>query len=81
MHKLKEQTSNASSASISMDLDNKWAYMKTHGDRGWEELPTYLDSFVPLVLSILNGLNLKITGQSVFIKCNELLVDGGNLDL
>jgi hypothetical protein len=57
----KEQTSNKSSASISMDLDNKWSYMKTHGDPGWEEFPTYLDYFVPLVLSILNRLNLKIS--------------------
>ncbi len=23
-------------ASLSLDLDNKWSYMKTHGDAGWE---------------------------------------------
>ena len=22
-------------ASLSLDLDNKWSYMKTHGDAGW----------------------------------------------
>jgi hypothetical protein len=44
-----------------MDLDNKWSYMKTHGDPGWEEFPTYLDSFVPSLLHILNRLNLKIS--------------------
>jgi peptidoglycan-N-acetylglucosamine deacetylase len=22
-------------ASLSLDLDNKWSYMKTHGDPGW----------------------------------------------
>ena len=29
-------------ASLSLDLDNQWSYMKTHGDAGWEALPTYL---------------------------------------
>ncbi len=26
-------------ASLSLDLDNKWSYMKTHGDAGWESFP------------------------------------------
>ena len=34
-------------ASLSLDLDNKWSYMKTHGDAGWEALPSYLDACVP----------------------------------
>jgi hypothetical protein len=68
----KEETSNKPSASISMDLDNKWSYMKTHGDPGWEGFPTYLDSFVPLVLSILNRLNLKI---SFFIVGRDASLD------
>jgi hypothetical protein len=68
----KEQTSNKPSASISMDLDNKWSYMKTHGDPGWEEFPNYLDSFVPSLLSILNRLNLKI---SFFIVGLDALLD------
>jgi hypothetical protein len=25
-------------ASISLDLDSLWSYMKTHGDPGWESL-------------------------------------------
>ena len=29
-------------ASLSLDLDNQWSYMKTHGDPGWESLPSYL---------------------------------------
>jgi hypothetical protein len=68
----KEQTSNKSSASISIDLDNQWSYMKTHGDQGWEEFPNYLDSFVPSLLSILNRLNLKIT---FFIVGIDALLD------
>jgi peptidoglycan/xylan/chitin deacetylase (PgdA/CDA1 family) len=48
-------------ASLSLDLDNKWSYMKTHGDSGWEQLPSYLDIIVPRVLTILKEENLTIT--------------------
>ena len=48
-------------ASISLDLDNQWSYMKTHGDAGWEKFPSYLDIFIPHVLDLLDHLNLKIT--------------------
>lgn len=48
-------------ASLSLDLDNKWSYMKTHGDEGWETYPTYLDIVVPRVLEFLAKRQLKIT--------------------
>ena len=48
-------------ASLSLDLDNKWSYMKTHGDAGWDEYPSYLDVVVPRVLDLLERRNLKIT--------------------
>jgi len=48
-------------ASISLDLDNQWSYMKIHGDEGWDLYPSYFDIFVPHVLDILDELNLKIT--------------------
>jgi len=48
-------------ASVSLDLDNLWSYMKTHGDAGWEARPTYIPVFVPRVLDVLDALNLKIT--------------------
>ncbi len=48
-------------ASISLDLDNQWTYMKIHGDEGWDKYPSYLNIFVPHVLDILDELNLKIT--------------------
>ncbi|HEX8735837.1 MAG TPA: polysaccharide deacetylase family protein [Pyrinomonadaceae bacterium] len=48
-------------ASLSLDLDNKWSYMKTHGDAGWERLPSYLDACVPRVLRFLKERNLNIT--------------------
>src|SRR6185312_14609335 len=48
-------------ASISLDLDNQWSYMKIHGDEGWDKYPSYFDIFVPHVLNVLDELNLKIT--------------------
>lgn len=48
-------------ASLSLDLDNKWSYMKTHGDAGWQSFPTYLDVIVPRALNFLRERNLKIT--------------------
>ena len=48
-------------ASLSLDLDNKWSYLKTHGDEGWEEYPSYLDLVVPRVLETLEKIGLRIT--------------------
>lgn len=48
-------------ASLSLDLDNKWSYLKTHGDPGWDAFPTYLPVLVPRVLELLDDLDLKIT--------------------
>lgn len=47
--------------SLSLDLDNQWSYMKIHGDSGWKEYPSYLDTFIPYVLKALDELELKIT--------------------
>ena len=48
-------------ASISLDLDNQWSYMKTHGDDAWSKYPSYLDWVVPRVLEFLDEADLKIT--------------------
>ena len=62
-------------ASLSLDLDNKWSYMKTHGDAGWETFPTYLDVVVPRSLEFLRERNLKITyfivGQDADLEKNH----------
>lgn len=47
-------------ASLSLDLDNLWSYLKIHGET-WDERPSYLDTFVPYILEILDDLDLKIT--------------------
>src|SRR5207247_3722532 len=59
-------------ASLSLDLDNKWSYLKTHGDPEWERLPSYLDVVVPRVLDILKARNLTIT---VFIVGQDAALD------
>ena len=62
-------------ASLSLDLDNKWSYMKTHGDAGWETFPSYLDVVVPRALSFLKERNLTITffivGQDAALSKNH----------
>jgi peptidoglycan-N-acetylglucosamine deacetylase len=63
-------------ASLSLDLDNKWSYMKTHGDAGWEKFPTYLDTVVPRSLEFLRERNLNIT---YFIVGQDAALDK-NLD-
>ena len=62
-------------ASMSLDLDNKWSYMKTHGDAGWESFPSYLDVVVPRFLDVLDELGLTITvfvvGQDAALEKNH----------
>jgi len=61
--------------SLSLDLDNQWSYMKTHGDPGWEALPSYLDVVVPRVLDVLKQWGSTITvfvvGQDAALERNH----------
>jgi hypothetical protein len=62
-------------ASLSLDLDNQWSYMRTHGDAGWESFPSYLDLVVPRVLGFLARHDLRITffvvGQDAVLPGNR----------
>ena len=62
-------------ASLSLDLDNKWSYMKTHGDAGWESFPSYLDTICPRIVDCLKQLDLTITffvvGQDAALDKNR----------
>ena len=57
-----------------MDLDNKWCYMKTRGDAGWETFPSYLDTAVPRIIDFLKERGLNITffvvGQDAALEKN-----------
>lgn len=65
-------------ATISLDLDDQWTYMKVHGDDGWESFPSYLDVFLPLVLDVLDKLEIKITffvvGKDASLEKNHALL-------
>jgi hypothetical protein len=73
-------------ASLSLDLDNQWSYMKTHGDTGWEAFPSYLHIVVPRVLQFLQKYDLTITffvvGQDAALEKNhahlQAIADAGH---
>lgn len=48
-------------ASVSLDSDDLWAYLRTHGDPSWSERPSYHPLFFPRVLDVLDELQLRIT--------------------
>ncbi|MCZ7525083.1 MAG: polysaccharide deacetylase family protein [Acidimicrobiia bacterium] len=62
-------------ASLSLDLDNRWSYLKIHGDAAWESYPSYLDVVVPHVLDVLSAQGLRITvfvvGQDAAFASNR----------
>ena len=61
--------------SLSLDLDNKWSYLKTHGSDAWEGFPSYLDVAVPRILDFLKERELTITffivGQDAALDKNR----------
>ena len=48
-------------ASVSLDMDNLWSYMKVHGDPEWSERPSYLDALVPRMLDLFGEHRLTAT--------------------
>ena len=62
-------------ANLSLDLDNEWAYLKTHGDPAWESYPSYLPTVVPRILHVLARRKLLITvfvvGQDAALEYNH----------
>lgn len=62
-------------ASVSLDLDDQWSYMKTHGEEGWESFPSYLNWAVPRILEFLDERSTKITffiiGQDAALEQNR----------
>ena len=62
-------------ASLSLDLDNLWAYQMTHGDEGWDSYPTYLRTVVPRVSSCSTTsvctITVFIVGQDAALERNR----------
>lgn len=66
---------NRKQAPLSLDLDNKWSYLKTHGDDQWQQFPSYLETIVPRALGVLREWDWKITwfivGKDAEISANH----------
>jgi peptidoglycan/xylan/chitin deacetylase (PgdA/CDA1 family) len=62
-------------ASLSLDLDNEWAYLRSHGDPQWASHPSYLAVAVPRVLALLARRRLHVTffvvGLDAAAECNR----------
>ncbi len=62
-------------ASLSLDLDNKWSYLKVRGDESWQNLPSYFDVVVPRILAAFEAVSIKATifvvGQDAKLSKNH----------
>ena len=61
-------------ATLSLDLDDLWAYLRTHGEDDWDASPTLLPRAVERLLPVLNDLGVAIT---VFVVGHDLERPGG----
>lgn len=61
-------------ASVSLDMDNLWSYLKTHGDPDWERRPSYLPELLPRLLELFDGQGLQST---VFVVGLDATRDDG----
>jgi protoporphyrinogen oxidase len=48
-------------ATLSIDLDNLWSYLKTRGDGSWTSFPSFLGLVVPRVMRLLDDRQQPIT--------------------
>ncbi|SDO37939.1 Polysaccharide deacetylase [Klenkia soli] len=60
--------------SVSLDADNLWSYLKTHGDSTWEARPSYLDALRPRLLDLYG--RHGITG-TVFVVGHDAAKEDG----
>lgn len=62
-------------ANLSLDLDNKWSYLKVRGDSRWEKLPSYFELVVPRILAAFEAVSVKATifvvGQDAALSKNH----------
>jgi peptidoglycan/xylan/chitin deacetylase (PgdA/CDA1 family) len=62
-------------ASLSLDLDNEWTYLKTRGIADWQSFPSYLDVVTPRFLEACRETGLKMTvfvvGQDAALEINR----------
>lgn len=61
-------------ASLSVDLDDKWAYLRSRGDAAWADRPTYLPDVTPRMIDFLGQRGLAGT---FFVVGEDLSRDTG----
>lgn len=65
-------------ASLSLDLDDLWAYQMIHGDAGWADRPSYLGTAVPRGLDLFADQGLVVTwfivGHDASVPANRELI-------
>jgi protoporphyrinogen oxidase len=73
-------------ATLSLDLDDLWSYLKTHGDNAWRSFPSFLDLVVRRAVRFLGEREQPITwfvvGRDAIVPANRTLltsvVDAGH---
>lgn len=63
-------------ASISLDVDDLWSYLKTHGNPSWSSRPSYLSRFIPRVLETMDRITVKSTFFLVGVDAERHVGDG-----
>lgn len=67
-------------ANLSLDLDNKWAYLRAAGRSDWSERPGYLSMAIPRIVEMLGELNLPLTtfvvGRDLEDESNVAAMEG-----
>lgn len=48
-------------AAVSLDLDNQWTYLRSHGREAWREYPSFLNLAVPRILDFFRARKMAIT--------------------
>lgn len=61
-------------ASLSIDLDDKWAYLRSRGDAAWDSRPSYLAEVAPRMVDFLGERDVPCT---VFVVGEDLTRDPG----
>ncbi|MCC6511137.1 MAG: polysaccharide deacetylase family protein [Pirellulaceae bacterium] len=64
------KTSTKPLLNISLDLDNKWSYLKTAGRPAWKEFPSYLPEACQHIVQLLQAANIHAT---MFVVGQDLL--------
>ena len=55
------ETAGRRTATLSIDLDNLWAYQQSAGIAGWDQYPSFLEVAIPRIRKLLDSLQVRAT--------------------